>query len=136
METPIEYQTEKKAIYRINPEIYPLDVVQAAAYIMMDKAFILLDGDPKKEIITHIEAKEGRTAKEAIQEFNEELLNYSVYKTQNENNKELREAIMKRVLLANEVIKAVGEVPVQPKIKDPEGILKSWEEKQDDTKTQ
>lgn len=100
MENP-EIQKDK-ALFRINPKIYPLELVYSAAYIMIDKAFILLDGDPEKEIIAEIrKKKEDQDLKDLVREFNEELLNYAVYKEQSEKNKELREIILKRALLSN-----------------------------------
>ncbi len=101
---------DDKALLKINPRIYPVDVVQAAAYILIDKAFILLDGDPNKEITAEIRGKKGEDVKSIVKEFNEELLSYAVYKSQSEKNRDLREAILKRVLLTNEVMKAVDEL--------------------------
>ena len=41
-------------ILTVNPKIYPLETVYSAAYTFLDKAYILLDGDPKKEIIVKL----------------------------------------------------------------------------------
>jgi His-Xaa-Ser system protein HxsD len=93
---------EDFALFTVNPRIYPLDIVYSAAYIMIDKAFIVLDGDPEKEIKIEIRKKrKEQELKTLVQEFNEELLNYAVYKVQSERNKGLREAILQRVLLTN-----------------------------------
>jgi His-Xaa-Ser system protein HxsD len=130
----IEY-SKNKAVIRINPKIYPLDVVHSAAYIMIDKAFILLDGEPEKEITVSIECKEGADdVVKIVQEFNEELLNYAVYKIQNERNKDLREAILKRVLITNQVIDCIEEIKretIKNQKEDPEEIFKTWEQKED-----
>ena len=45
----------------MNPKIYPIDVVYAAAYVMIDRAFIILDGDPKEEIKVEIRKKKNTT---------------------------------------------------------------------------
>ena len=93
---------EDFALFTVNPRIYPLDIVYSAAYIMIDKAFIVLDGDPEKEIKIEIrKKKKEQELKTLVQEFNEELLNYAVYKVQSEKNKVLREKILQRVLLTN-----------------------------------
>lgn len=119
------------ALFSVNPKIYPIDVVYSAAYIMIDKAFILLDGDPETNIKVSIRCKnEGQEIKQLVQEFNEELLNYSVYKVQSEKNKDLREIILKRVLITNEVIKCMEEIKNEMFIKnvdDTEHIFQSWE---------
>ena len=138
----IQYKNEDTAVFRINPKIYPVDVVHSAAYILLDKAFILLDGNPEIEIIAEITSKQkGASIKELVWEFNDELLNYSVYKSQNEKNKKLREILMKRVLITNEVVKRIDDLnqkinAKREKIEDPEKIFQSWEEKNDNNKTQ
>jgi His-Xaa-Ser system protein HxsD len=93
---------EDCAVFSVNPKIYPLDIVYRAAYIMIDKAFIILDGDPEESIKIEIrKKKQEQELHELVKEFNEELLNYSVYKVQSEKNAVLRETILQRVLLTN-----------------------------------
>jgi len=93
---------EDNAILRLNPSIYPLEIVYNAAYIMIDESFILLDGNPQQEIIVNIRKKrKEQDIQNLVMRFNEELLNYAVYKQQSEKNKALREAILKRVLMTN-----------------------------------
>ena len=90
------------AFFLINPKIYSIDVVYAAAYVMIDRAFVILDGDPNKEIKVEIRKKEDKlTLKELVISFNEELLNYATYKIQSEKNKKIRETLLQRVLLTN-----------------------------------
>ena len=94
---------EDHILCTINPKIYALETVYSAAYILMDKAYILLDGDPEKEIIVEIRQKKQPKIdlEELAIEFNEQLLNYAVYKVQSERNKGLREIMMQRVMLTN-----------------------------------
>jgi len=90
------------AIFSVNPNIYPLDLVYSASYIMIDKAFVILDGDPKEKILVEIRKKKPeQNLKILVQEFNEELLNYAVYKVQSEKNRNIREMILQRVLMTN-----------------------------------
>ena len=90
------------AFFSINPKIYSIDVVYAAAYVMIDRAFVILDGDPKKEIKVEIRKKEDHhDLKELVRSFNEELLNYATYKVQSEKNKKIREMLLQRVLFTN-----------------------------------
>jgi His-Xaa-Ser system protein HxsD len=93
---------ENKASFIINTKIYSIDVIKLAAYIMIDKAFILLDGDPENEITVEILKKNENTdLKKTVIEFNQELLNYSAYKIQSERNKTIRELIIHRALYSN-----------------------------------
>lgn len=90
------------ALMEIDPKIYPLSVVHSAAYILIDKAFIVLGGDPKEKLLVEIRRKDAsQDLRALVIAFNEELLNYAAYSIQFEKNKELREAILRRVLLTN-----------------------------------
>jgi len=114
------------AIMKLNPVIYSPDIVKAAAYILADKAMILIGIDDEQMIDVKITPKPGLDIHQVIETFNQELLNYSIYKEHSEKNKDLREAIIKRILLTNEIIKAVDEI--KRELRDPEGILKPWED--------
>lgn len=108
----------------VNPKIYPLDVIYSAAYVLMDKAYIILDGDPGKKVIAEIRPKGKYDLIKLGREFNDELINYAVYKAQSEKNKGLREAFIQRALLTN-----LLEVKEENYKEDPEGIAVPWEEK-------
>ena len=86
-------------VVSINTKIYPIDVIQLAAYVMIDKAYIILDGDPNQEISVELRGKDqGISAEELGREFNNQLLNYAVYKIQSEKNKEVKDALIKSAL--------------------------------------
>jgi His-Xaa-Ser system protein HxsD len=114
------------ALISVNPRIYPLDVVYYAAYSLLDRAYVLLDGDPKEEIIAEIKPKREQSIEQLATQFNEELLNYSVYKSQIEKNNAIRQVFIQRALLTNgfEIKK-----PQEDFIGDPEGIAIPWENK-------
>lgn len=107
----------------INPKIYPLDVVYSAAYTLLDQAYIVLDGDPEDEIIAEIRPKRNMELKKLGNDFNNELINYAVYKKQSEKNTLIRQAIIQRVLLTN-------GFETDKESKDPEGMASHWEEKE------
>ena len=129
---------ENNCIVYINPEIYPLDIIYSAAYVFIDKAYIVLDGDPKKEIKVILKPKTEYDLNKLGMEFNNELLNYVVYKEQSRKNKGIREAIMQRALVTND-LSIVGEddlfndkfdeKEIDDYLEDPEGIAIPWEEK-------
>ncbi|MBT3405898.1 His-Xaa-Ser system protein HxsD [Candidatus Woesearchaeota archaeon] len=103
--------TDENIIIKINPKIYSLDVIKAAAHILTTEAEIHLNGDPESEIEVTISPKNKEDNKELREKFNEQLLNYSVYKSHSEKTKDIRNAIIQRVLLTNdsEFIDAVIE---------------------------
>ena len=95
-------EKEGYAFFLVNPKIYSIDIIYAAAYVMIDRAFVILDGDPKKEVKVEIRKKEDHDDLNLlVRAFNEELLNYAAYKVQSEKNKKLRELLLQRVLLTN-----------------------------------
>ena len=95
-------EKEGYAFFSINPKIYSIDVVYTAAYVMIDRGFVILDGDPKKNIKVEIRKKEPHhDLKKLVMSFNEELLTYAAYKVQSEKNKKIREMLLQRVLLTN-----------------------------------
>ena len=95
-------EKEGYVFFSINPKMYSIDVVCAAAYVMIDRAFVILDGDPNKSIKVEIRKKEKHHKLKALMvSFNEELLNYATYKIQSEKNKKIREMLLQRILLTN-----------------------------------
>jgi His-Xaa-Ser system protein HxsD len=131
----------------VNPKIYSLDVVYSAAYALMDKAFIIIDGDPAEEILVELRPKDNSVTIEQLgRKLNNELLNYAVYKSQAKLNRGIREAIVKRAFETQSteareekpkeefVCEKPEEVPEEAKstgeeesyIDDPLGIAKPW----------
>ncbi len=88
-------------IVSVNPKIYSLDVVYYAAYVFMDRAYIVLGGDPENEIRVELRPFNSGDLETLGGEFNNELLNYAVYMKQSAKNQKLREAILQRVLVTN-----------------------------------
>jgi len=86
----------------LNPQLYPLDVIYTAAYVFTDRAYISLEGDKDKEIIINIMPKENEDGEKLALEFNNELINYTEYKTNFENNKEIRNLILQRAIITND----------------------------------
>jgi His-Xaa-Ser system protein HxsD len=124
----------------VNPKIHNLDVVYSAAYVFLDKAYILLDGDPEKEIIVTLKPKEGNDAEKLGLEFSNELLNYSHYKSKTKDLGAIRQAILQRALLIYETPKEIKPEETDKDLDgdfldDPEGIAVPWEEKYGNKKT-
>ncbi|MEM0360633.1 MAG: His-Xaa-Ser system protein HxsD [Candidatus Diapherotrites archaeon] len=138
-----------KAIVSVNPKVFTLEVVYSAAYVLLDKAYFFLDGDPAKEILVTIKARDKKRGAKALEEianhFNNELINYSVYAVQAARNQAIREAIIQRALATNLSSEQTIENPLEPVLeekakkirmpenededlylKDPEGIAEPW----------
>jgi His-Xaa-Ser system protein HxsD len=90
------------AILSINPKIYPLAAIYSAAYIFLDKAYIILDGEPEKEVIVRLKPKEGYEPKQLGLEFFNELINYADYRERAEHTRRIREIFLQRSLITND----------------------------------
>lgn len=89
-------------IVSINPKIYPIEVIYSSAYVFLDRAYLLIDGNPEEEIFVQMKPKNKKEDLEKLgNEFNNELVNYAVYTVQAVRNQPLRKAIIERALLTN-----------------------------------
>lgn len=105
--------SDESAQMELSPKIYPIDVVLSAAYSMMDRAYIIIDGDPGSRITVSLKPREGKATAQLAYAFNDELINYSVYKRQSEKNASLRELMLKRALLSNIDIEKTAELSTE-----------------------
>jgi len=118
-------------------------VIYSAGYVLLDRAYVLLDGDPKKEIIVQLKAKKtGENLEELALDFNNELISYAVYVVQAARTDEIRKAIVERALLTvedlipkeesfprnnkGEICEECEEEEEVEWIDDPLGIAKPW----------
>jgi len=86
-------------IASINPKLYPLSIIFSAAYALLDRAHIIIDGDPNTEILVELKRKNKEESLEELgRDFNDELVNYVVYMIQSIRNKKIREDIMENAL--------------------------------------
>ena len=139
-----------KITIKINPKIYPLEVVEGAAYTFIDRAYVDISGNPKKQISVALAGKDNLNRKEILRlagEFKNELLNYALRREISRNNREIREHIISRALFSsvvppeeefNLVKKKIQESEKKDRAKkikkgdfidDPLGIAVPWEEK-------
>ena len=130
---------ENCVIVSVNPKIYPLEVIQSAAYILIDRVYVVMDGDPEEEIFVQLIPKETTDLQKLAYEFNNELLNYAVYHIQSKRNKEVRDAIVKRVFLTNNEdyrLETDVDISTSPKVEkhSPEDNTERLEEEMEKTK--
>lgn len=123
----------------INPQLYSLETIYSASYVFLDRVYILLNGDPKKEIIIELQPKEPEDLKKLGGEFLNELINYGDYQKRANETKEIREMLLQRAIITNDssiiendeefkdIINDLGDD--EDYLDDPEGIAIPWEEK-------
>lgn len=84
-------------VFWLNAKNYPLEAIYSAAYVFVDRAYIFLDGDPKKEIEIHLKGKEKMDKKKLEDmrgEFLNEMLNILLRKSVSRENKKTFEFIV------------------------------------------
>lgn len=126
----------------VNPKIYPLDTIYSAAYVFLDRAYILLDGNPDEIILVQIKPKAAEDLQRLGCEFNNELLNYADYHSRAEHTQKIRELILQRALITNDpsvleeanndfndLLDDLDGDEEMDCFNDPEGIAIPWEEK-------
>lgn len=123
------HRGKDSVIISVNPKIYPLDTIFSAGYIFIDKAYVIVDGDPNEEIIVQLKAKDKKTKLEDLgREFNNELINYSFYAAQTAKNMPIRTSIVQRAFFTQAQKKPEIEFakPVEQKVENIEEIAKPW----------
>jgi His-Xaa-Ser system protein HxsD len=126
------HKDKKYVIISVNPKIYPMDMIFSAAYIFIDRAYVIVDGDPNEEIIVQLKAKDkGIDLEKMAREFNTELVNYSFYQAQYVRNNPVREAIIQRAFFTQSAEPQTVEQPQEKAdyIEDIEKIAKPWKSK-------
>jgi len=93
---------EDSVVLSVNPKIYSLDVVYSAAYVFLDKAYVLLDGDPETEVLVRLKPKKEEDLEKLGGEFFNELINYADYEKRAAKTKDIREILLKRALVTND----------------------------------
>lgn len=99
----IKIKKSKESVFvSINPKIYPLDVIYTASYVFIDRAYVLIDGEPEKKIIVELKPKKKENLERLGREFNNELLHYSFYKYVSDKTRDIRITLLQRALLTND----------------------------------
>lgn len=121
------HKKDNFVIISVNPKLYPLEVIYSAAYIFIDKAYVMIDGDPREEILVQLRPKASTDVEVLGREFNNELLNYMVYMHRTIRSQGIREAIVQRALATNAQTSQPSPQAESPSyIEDPEKIAKPW----------
>ena len=134
--TLLDLQSEEGvALVSLEKGLYPLDVVYGAAYVLIDRAYILLDKDKSGRTLVRVEAKE-ETREEGLRslvgEFSNELLSQALRRKITMQNKAELEAIVTQALAGATGAMTPGTLDDEDDLDfldDPLGIAVPWEEK-------
>jgi His-Xaa-Ser system protein HxsD len=134
MSEGFDFKINKEELeFKINTKIYSLKAIYQTAYLFLDKVYLLLDGDPKKEVIVVMKLKPEikQDLKILAGEFHNELFNQLLREKILETNAKIREYIVSKALynaVPSEVDELLKEVEEEDWQEDPLGIAKPWEE--------
>ena len=123
------HNKDKFVVVSVNPKIYPLDVIYSAAYVLLDKAYIILTGSGDEEVLVELRYQNAEASLELLgRKFNNELINYAVYKAQSEQSRGIKEEIVRKALQTNSE-ENCDDCSDEDYLDDPLGIAIPWEEK-------
>lgn len=117
---------ENRIQFILDSKVYSLEAIYSAAYTFIDKCYIYLDGDPKKELTVSLKGKNNLTKEELLNlegEFRNELLNYLLRVEIASRNQNVREYIVGSALLSS----LPNDVLDEP-LTDDDGEEENWEE--------
>ncbi len=88
------------ALVALNPKIFSLPVIFSAAYVLLDRTFIVIDGT-SDQIVVSLQPKEGKNLRELVEMFNNQLINYSVNFAESKKTERIRAELVKRAFLTH-----------------------------------
>ncbi len=97
---------EDYVIVNVNPELFSLDAVYLASFQMVDKAYVVLDGDPDEMIQVKLIPKNKKDIKTIGWEFSNQLLSSQVYDMMSRKTAKIKQDIIDKAM---EVVDAKNE---------------------------
>ncbi len=92
------HEKENFALVALNPKLYSQATVFSAAYVLLDQAFVVVDGTPD-QIVVSLRPKKGRNLKQLVEQFNSQLISHSVSAAESKRTENIRAELVKRALL-------------------------------------
>jgi His-Xaa-Ser system protein HxsD len=126
-----------KLVLALDKGLYPLDVIYGAAYIFIDRCYVLL-GRVDDSITVELAAKDGTTSDDALRlmagEFGNELLSQALRKRIIRDNQNILETIVSQALAGATGAMVPSEFDDDDDddldfLDDPLGIAVPWEER-------
>lgn len=94
---------DRRVSFEIDESIYPLDTIQGAAYLFLDRCYVFLDRPADRRVAVVLRTKgdaDAATLEALGGEFSNELLNQALRKAVGANNAKLREFILAKALFS------------------------------------
>ncbi len=97
---------EDYVIVNVNPELFSLDAVYLASFQMIEKAYVILDGDPDEMIQVKLIPKNKKDLKTVGWELSNQLLSSQVYDMMSRKSAKIKQDIIDKAM---EVVDAKNE---------------------------
>ncbi|MBR9679764.1 MAG: hypothetical protein GOU99_01795 [Candidatus Altiarchaeota archaeon] len=114
-------------VVKINVKVFPIDLIYSAAYSIMDRAYVILDGSPEDTIYAILKP---RTFKGELAElgriFYDDLVASAFQTVQLVRNRDLRNALLQSLVPAGT---PVQEEQFKEELVDEKDIAALWEDK-------
>lgn len=82
----------------LNTKIYPINVIYAACYSLLDQVYVHIDGNPTSEMIIELEPKIKSNLEQLSKEFENEIIKHAFYNAQNKDSTGTKILMLKRIL--------------------------------------
>ena len=112
---------------RVNSKIYSKETIFAVGYVLLDKAYILLDMDKGDIVVYLYPQQKGTDLRQLCLEFCNELVNYSHYFSRVKNNAEAIKSLMQRALFS-----AAPSLVQESEEKEIEDLIKELEKEENE----
>lgn len=104
-------EKNKTVTVKINAKVFPIDIIYSAAYSMLDRAYVILDGDPENVVYAILKPRNFEGSLEELGKiFYDELINYAFYVVQSIRNKDIKEAIIRATLPEEESFEDIATI--------------------------
>lgn len=93
----------RRARFEVDESLYPLDTIQGAAYLFLDRCYVFLDrpADRRVAVVLKTKGEADEAALEALAgEFANELLNQALRKAVGASNAKIREFILAKAFFS------------------------------------
>jgi His-Xaa-Ser system protein HxsD len=135
MRRPMAAQSEA-IVFELEESLYPLDAIYGAAYVFIDRCYVLLDRENPGRISVRLRPKPGVDAatEDLVGEFENELLGQAWRRLLVEDNRRVVETVTTQALAGAAGPRGLDDLldmdlDEQAAFDDPLGIAVSWEEK-------
>jgi hypothetical protein len=120
----ISVDKDKEAVtVKVNAAVFPIDLVYNAAYRVLERAYVILDGSPGETIYVIMRPRKFKgDLMELGRVFYDELIASAFQAVQFVRNREMREALMRSLSYE-------GEPETRDEDYDEKDIAKLWEDK-------